>query len=1226
MHPYLFFYLLGGMTFIPLTLAITIFVLWIRLPKLDPSQPRQTDLPAPQVLQEHADKLLSTSNGSATATGASTGVETTGSVRRRKSPTKASTRSDQHFRVQSVSSSTSPVLSGSSSGNAASSGRRKSDHEEDMDGDDGDTSDSCENGQDDDDDDNTLMNKGGAGIATTLASREPEVLMQSDPNLNKEGYVRMTRVPRLGPAAESISDYMSNMLFQPKNARPKDSYYAVLRYDTLFLYESDQQRDCKSVVPMNLYEVKIFPKNLPDNEVFNKEHPIQIKRRTDTPASTNVQDNDRDEYYIFIHTPVVKEDWYLALLYASKLRKPGTKHIVQDKAQFNTEAIQNHIRTIHSDKYHEHTRWFNSFLGRIFLGVYKTKKIQEIFIQKITRKTLKLKRPSFLGEIKVRSFEVGHSIPYITRTRLHELALNGELTSEFHLSYRGGVRVEIEVDVGVGLATLKPVKVTIVLAVLVKSISGMMTLKIKRPPTNRFWIGFQEPPLMDIVIEPVVADKAIKLSMVLSAIEAKIREAMIEAIVLPNMDDYPFFDSHGTGGIFEGDEEISSEAVDDSDAESIKAGKSNGGKAVKMRRGSESSFGSEYTPPTLVGTDRMPSWSSTGTDSDVDPESVPLATTPPPSIASVTSASVYQQSNNNGSNTSVATAASSPIGSTMARLRKLTQAHFHPRSTEALVDSVKLNTKPTVATSIATAKRTSPTGTTHSSVSNSNSGNGSTGSKQQSVIPKLSALNESADSQSSRIFGSSSSNGPSKKASTNSLRCLASLESPMSDGSESSGHSSEDMTTPTGCGPVYQSMKSPDEVESKKAGLLQRDRRAEFDISPKTVSTTARKGDTTGVNGTNNQARREDEVEHENSSIQGGMSSSQAHVGIAGILDGHSRSRVGSVSGATMAVQGNLTSSFTSDKKNVKGPYHHRRNDSNGVNNSNNNNSNNRSNNNSNNNNTTTSSSDGNDGGQGFKTGSQSNGNNSKMMDHGRKSSSDSLMSRRLKADMFVKKLANSINGNSSNNNSNSGSCGEEDQEDNNDNSGGNGGHNGTAKMIGSLLGHRRRGSLPINNRSESTSVPSAKQGPMKDPLGQSDQQEMQQDQGLPRRTLERSKSSAASISRPSKKNMDFHILGRPFESTSSTSSTETSSQLSSTSTITPSLPMRAALRTPSATLSFASTSSTGSSGSGSSKAAYLQQKSQAAYGATKAWVKRSLEDRRLSEDDPLLAGKMRLD
>ncbi|KAF9951740.1 hypothetical protein BGZ65_005771, partial [Modicella reniformis] len=259
---------------------------------------------------------------------------------------------------------------------------------------------------------------------------------------------------------------------------------------------------------------------------------------------------------------------FLALLHASKLRKPG-KRQVQDKAQFDREAIQNHIRILHSDKHHEHTRWFNSFLGRIFLGVYKTKKIQEIFIAKIKRKTLKLKRPSFLGEIKVRSFNIGHSIPYITRTKLHDLATNGELSAEFHMDYRGGIRVEIEVDVGLKLMTAKPVKVTVVLAVLVKALSGMMTLKIKAPPTNRFWIGFQEPPEMDMVIEPIVADKAIKLNMVISAIKTKIEETMVEAIVLPNMDDYPFFDSRGTGGIFEGDEEVLPESMEESDAESI---------------------------------------------------------------------------------------------------------------------------------------------------------------------------------------------------------------------------------------------------------------------------------------------------------------------------------------------------------------------------------------------------------------------------------------------------------------------------------------------------------------------------------------------------------------------------------------------------------------------------------------------------------------------------------
>ncbi|KAF9969287.1 hypothetical protein BGZ73_008401, partial [Actinomortierella ambigua] len=103
-----------------------------------------------------------------------------------------------------------------------------------------------------------------------------KVLLQSDPRLNREGYFRVSRTPRLGPATESISDYMSNMLFQ-KNARPKDSVYAALRYDTLYLYESEHRREDKGVLKMTHYSVAIYPDNLPDNEIFNKDHPIVIR-------------------------------------------------------------------------------------------------------------------------------------------------------------------------------------------------------------------------------------------------------------------------------------------------------------------------------------------------------------------------------------------------------------------------------------------------------------------------------------------------------------------------------------------------------------------------------------------------------------------------------------------------------------------------------------------------------------------------------------------------------------------------------------------------------------------------------------------------------------------------------------------------------------------------------------------------------------------------------------
>ncbi|KAF8948069.1 hypothetical protein BGZ47_006614 [Haplosporangium gracile] len=1185
MHPYLFFYFLGGLTFIPLTLLLVFAVLWIRLPAVDPSLPRPADMPSLHTLQDQIERdtakaIHSSSSSAGDAPSAlslstPTGLDKNGSIRKRRSARKP----DQHLKSQAMSSSSS-LASGTASINTIPSATARLHKTTVSDSNDNsDDSDSSSDDQDDHGEEDTLADGDSAATLSLKAvvAREPDILMQADPNLNKEGYVRMTRVPRLGPATESISDYMTNILFQPKNARPKDSYYAVLRYDTLFLYESDQQRDCKSVVPMNLYEVKIFPRNLPDNEVFNKEHPIQIKRKPDALASAGAQDNGQDEYYIFIHTPVVKEDWYLALLHASKLRKPGTKQKIQDKAQFDSEAIQNHIRIIHSDKHHEHTRWFNSFLGRIFLGVYKTKKIEEIFIQKITRKTLKLKRPSFLGEIKVRSFQVGHSIPYITRTKLHELAPNGELSSEFHLSYRGGVRVEIEVDVGLGLATLKPVKMTIVLAVLVKSIAGMMTLKIKAPPTNRFWIGFQEPPEMDMVIEPIVADKAIKLNMVLTAIESKIKEAMVEAIVLPNMDDTPFFDSHGTGGIFEGDEDISSETAEESDAESMlmgRAGKSGHRRSAGDRRDSVSSFNSEHAPPKLDGSERKLSWSSAGTESDIDPESVPIATTPPSSI--------YLQQNNSSSTNAVSmTHTTTPIAATMAaKFKRFSQAHFPSKSTESLAEASKLNTKPTVATSIATAIRTSPAGTSHS-VNSSNPG------KLSSAIPKLNVISDSSESAGPRIFASSPSNGPAKKDSSNSLRRLASLESPASDESESSADSAENVATLTGNNPVYQSLQSTVEPSENKDGASRQARRTEFDTFPR--SNASRGLDTTNGQAVGN--RKET-----NGTGGSGMSSFSSHIGIAGILDGK-RSRTNSISGTAMTVQSNLANLFSSERRNKKNQNKSDNSTGDGYGN----------------NNKT----------EQDTTKAINSNNNGHTKDHGRKNSGDSLLSFKAKKDLLLKKITSNSSANSNQS---------EEEHD------GAGIKSLSSKFslddlrVGGLLDHRRRGSLPAQNgkagQKQTTAATDSSPLHTLDQLQEHQEQREQQEheQGSPqrqepgRRGLERSMSSTA-VSSP--RNVDLYPLGKPFERSSPSLR---SSPAISDDTV-DNQPLSAAVASSKTVpLTSGSTGSSRSSSSSSSTSRYLQEKSQAALGATKAWMKRSLDDRRMSEDDPLLSGKMRLD
>ncbi|KAF8982596.1 hypothetical protein BGZ46_001000 [Entomortierella lignicola] len=1209
MHPYLFFYFLGGVTFIPITLVITLFVLWLRLPNFDPSKPRPTDLPPPHLLQEQIEKDLA--NGFTVNNGNINGFpsisppssEKSSSIRKRKEVLQSRSKSENVLQTFPKSSSASVTSSSSSSSSAAAAAaatiatstpallkspqkkptRINSGSSDDAEGVEADGDDDKEDGDGDDahpdsDDDNDTINNSEKDIKdnipekTPVQSRVPDVPMQSDPNLNREGHVRMTRVPRLGPAAESISDYMTNMLFQPKNARPKDSYYAVLR---------DQQRDCKAVVPMTLYEVKIFPQNLPDNEVFNKEHPIQIKRKPNTTgnAAAVIANTGQDEYYIFIHTPVIKEDWYLALLYASKLRKPGTKQKIQDKAQFDLEAIQNHIRILYSDRFHEQTRWFNAFIGRLFLGVYKTKKIQEVYIQKITRKTLKLKRPSFLGEIKVKSFNVGHSIPYITKTKLNELLPNGELTAEFFLSYRGGVRVEIEVDVGLGLNSLKPVKVTIVLAVLVKSISGMMTLKVKAPPSNRFWIGFQEPPQMDIVIEPVVADKAIKLNMVISAIESKIREAMVEAIVLPNMDDYPFFDSHGTGGIFEGDEEFSPDPVDDSDGETMaadgKSGKNSSNMPGNKRRDSEGSLSSEHAPPPPFTADRKQSWSSTESDADSEPISAPASVNTTTSSSSIAPGPYISQQNNTTSS-SASTLSSSSLAS---KFKRFSQAHFSSsRSSDLVPEASKLNTKPTVATSIATAIRTSPTATPHFGSSSGSSNGG----KLPSLIPKLSALND-AELTGPRIFTSSSpSNGPSKKDSTSSLRRLAGLEPSTSVSDNIDVESSEDGEepgTPTGNDPLVKALKkslvadnsslsSTTPTPNSTGNSVDGSRRAEFDTFPRSAAANgSKKWDhssalSSGGGGSEVLKSFGDERR------RGSLSSSSPHLGIAGILDPSSppASR-NSVSGVSVSQgQGNLANMFNSNRKNSAG---------------------------------SSKADEGSSGGDGEHGGSNSvNSRLESVKEHGRRSSADGLLSLKMKKDALLKKIANRAS--------------EEDQ---------GGSTGGTARSlpkfslesVGTLLANqRRRGSGPDAKGSSSPTPAIAAKRP-KSAYEPQMNQELLQAQDTPRRNLVRSVSSSGTTNTTRRKDADMDPSDQALENPNNNNKGE---GLLSPPTLLNST--KRSLSSSSNSTSTSTSSSPGSPGSSpgstlSSRTSFLQMKSQAALGSAKAWMKKSLEDRRLS-------------
>ncbi|GAA5809130.1 hypothetical protein MFLAVUS_002534 [Mucor flavus] len=375
------------------------------------------------------------------------------------------------------------------------------------------------------------------------SSKEKE---ETTPNqLYKVGWLKVSRDEEQASPDASIGDMVKSYISGKASKRESANvYFAVLKYSTLYLYDSEKQLDSKGVIMLNHHTVTTHPADLQDFELFSKPHLIKLVNK------------EGASYYINCNRCIDKEDWFFAFIKASKLSQPNqqAQQQQQDKTHFDQSAMNHLITMVHSDQHHFQTQWLNAILGRIFFGVYRTKDIKEALYKKIVSKLDKInaKRPPFLGEITVRSVDPGHALPRFTQPKLLGLSPTGELSAEAHLQYDGGFRIEIETVLKWKYSDLlRPLTIDLVLGITLKEIEGKFLMKIKEPPTNRFWYGFYECPKMEWKVEPVVWEKRVGYSVVVKAIETKIQEFIMETMVLPNFDDITFFPTNGVGGIFE---------------------------------------------------------------------------------------------------------------------------------------------------------------------------------------------------------------------------------------------------------------------------------------------------------------------------------------------------------------------------------------------------------------------------------------------------------------------------------------------------------------------------------------------------------------------------------------------------------------------------------------------------------------------------------------------------
>lgn len=349
-------------------------------------------------------------------------------------------------------------------------------------------------------------------------------------------------------------------------------YYAILRAPVLYLYNSDNitrpGSECLAAIDLRQKRVSIWSRDAGDVEGYNNERPraregelfskrnaIHITSFGDSPEPARL--GIEAEWYIMAPRTTLQEDWYHALVAAS-LMAPGRTSSVRNVDTvgdlFSTVDMRDMVASLDDVPDPIPLRWFNALLGRVFFSLYRTAAIENFILNKFMEKILRLRTPRFLTDIRPNSVELGRSPPSFSRPMLKTLTAEGLASMELCVHYKGSLRVTLSAVVNISLGQrFKSYRVPIVLAVVLSRLDGNVLLTIKPPPSNRIWWGFTSMPDMDIEVEPVVSERRVSWSFVNSIIRSRIRESIGDTLVLPHMDDVPFFntqDEPRRGGIW----------------------------------------------------------------------------------------------------------------------------------------------------------------------------------------------------------------------------------------------------------------------------------------------------------------------------------------------------------------------------------------------------------------------------------------------------------------------------------------------------------------------------------------------------------------------------------------------------------------------------------------------------------------------------------------------------
>lgn len=371
-----------------------------------------------------------------------------------------------------------------------------------------------------------------------------------------------------------------------KSTHRKHRYYAILKHGNLFLYKNDKLKDVKHVIVLSHQVVSIWPKGLTDTLLFTKYSAILImkkewcrkRRLSDNFKKDDFDDNTKisvadvldpstdlspplGSFYIYCDLNIEKEDWYFALLSASKTDSKPDEYRHLDPSihaktlHFQTKHMIDLINTLYSSEGQLQTKWLNAIIGRVFLSLQQTPILEDYLKSRIMKKLNKLKKPGFLDKFEINKLHPGNSAPVLSYPNLKEINPNGDVLLSAYVHYHGKMSARIATKLNINLGSrFKPREVDVLLSVTLEKLQGPMLIKIKPPPSGRLWYCFEIEPTMNLKIEPIISSRQFSYNIITNTIEKKFKEGIKDSLVLPHWDDITFYNSSNElyrGGIWD---------------------------------------------------------------------------------------------------------------------------------------------------------------------------------------------------------------------------------------------------------------------------------------------------------------------------------------------------------------------------------------------------------------------------------------------------------------------------------------------------------------------------------------------------------------------------------------------------------------------------------------------------------------------------------------------------